>query len=68
MSVLIACQLFERLAHPLAVDAVRGDRPGFEPLCRDWPTAHLTNAECAVVDPLERIFDFPDELAFPVPP
>jgi hypothetical protein len=66
ISILITSQPFERLAHPLAVDAVRGDRPGFKPLYCDRLTAHFTNAECIVVDPFERIFDFPDELAFTV--
>src|SRR3972149_406023 len=65
-SALRVPRSFELFFFLLAFYAARGDRSCLKPLLGDLFPAKLADAVCAVVDPLERLLDFGDELSLPV--
>src|SRR3972149_8580617 len=65
-SALRVPRSFELFFFLLAFYAARGDRSCLKPLLGDLFPAKFADAIGAVIDPLERLLDFCDELSFPV--
>src|SRR4030043_27729 len=55
------------LSFGFAFDAQRGNRSGHQPLFRNRLSTGLANPKCSIINPIQCLFDFHDQLSLAVP-